>query len=482
MNPIDAFLISMQTAAVPPPTGGQESEETESSASGFGDEDAAAQEEGAAPVAEEPEATTPNSKKTELLQRVPTKAELAKAAKDAEKAARRNAVPNVHQCMALLEMIKEHIPEPQNRPRYDQYVGYLKLMLAARDACPEDCPCLSQNNQMTGEQRMQCRCIAIVHWVTMTLEEVSPQSTLTYLRSIKAWALIMEDKYWNRCELHHIEKIEAYLNKEYADNKTDTCLGLTSKQANAVIEDLVRADFPRVALGLWLLTLCGCRNNCLCHLSYRDIVAWVEKEGPVESWIDDVEFWANWRLGKNRVKVQDKHLSVEDVKNNLVKPPKDEWVKFVKEVKEQAKTNPDGKPFGENTTDVVLKVLRDLETGYTTYHFRKHFAARALAECDGNKDAVARRLQHRNPKNAEAFYMGPEMAPVVQEYKAFFKKRKAAEREAGKVERPDAEEEEEEEKAPRKKKAKKETEVKKKTKNATAVKKTGKKTTKEKKE
>jgi ribosomal protein L9 len=230
-----------------------------------------------------------------------------------------------------------------------------------------------------------------------------------------------------------IETLESGLTKDYAAHKKDNAMGLTVSDADDALKK-VHTNAPRAAIALWLLTMCGCRNSCLMKLSYRDMAVFTEGEGDIE-WSKE-ELWITLRTGKNRGKPQDKHLCVEEVAHNLVAPPGG-WSGFQQEVKIKAKTHPNGKPFGDQSTSKVLEALRQAGLRITTYHFRKHFTARVYAET-GDKDKVARRMGHRVAKNAEAFYMGPEMKPVVDEYKKHFarlrKKTKQEEKDAEKAE------------------------------------------------
>lgn len=58
---------------------------------------------------------------------------------------------------------------------------------------------------------------------------------------------------------------------------------------NQVIAELEANGESLAAIAHWLLTLCGCRNNCLTKVNYRDMAAVASEEGGL-SWDGDEVF------------------------------------------------------------------------------------------------------------------------------------------------------------------------------------------------
>lgn len=150
------------------------------------------------------------------------------------------------------------------------------------------------------------------------------------------------------------------------------------------------------------------------------------KVNSVEEAVDRVEkelsgiLGINVRLAKNIRKMGHKHVAIYDLHENHIKPPAC-FEEIINEIAAQAVHNPQVKFFEDITTERVLQAMKKCGISETTYHFRKHFAARIFSKFKRDAEMLGRRMGHRgNYDNAQAFYIGAQALPVVQYYDKVF--------------------------------------------------------------
>jgi hypothetical protein len=351
---------------------------------------------------------------------------------------------------AWMHTVSTEKNSPQHQPRGQEFLRIAEFCLEMKSRNPEKNYCQCQGAVLQNpDERKLCRCWALSEFVRIGLKTQSTSvgppgkgSMKTYLGAVKAFIReSVSSLPWTQYELRHIKFLEEWLGEQYAEEKVDRALGLGVTQGNKILKKLVEAGYPRIAAVLWLISLAGCRNACLSRVEYRDFYLSPSEEEEEtfvldldegDEWMREMvqelaktdnveEFWANFRRGKNRKKVQHKFFCHEDVADNSLVLDAEVWAELKKEFRAKAGSHPNQKPFGDITTQSINEALKSLDFEETTYHFRKHFAARVYAHSGGNKSEVARRLGHRgNDHNAEAFYMGAEMAPLVKYYQKKF--------------------------------------------------------------
>ena len=163
-----------------------------------------------------------------------------------------------------------------------------------------------------------------------------------------------------------------------------------------------------MVLVLYLMSLIGGRYCNVVKLRYCDVV--VERDADLGVGIRVI-----YRGGKTFEGVEDAHQEIDWVAENAIPTPEG-WDEFIKELDNNATSTV--RPFEGDESNKCLAQMRAGKVGLTTYCFRKHFAARIYAHSGRDSQEVARRMGHKNPRMAPAFYLTAGMIPVVEMYEA----------------------------------------------------------------